>query len=374
MKSVAIKVLSFLLLISVAAMQSNAQDEVTLTMGDNAPSLQYSTWLKGEPVKSFKKDHIYVLEFWATWCGPCKAAMPHLTKTQAKYQDKITVIGVDVWEKLQEGKKYESSTDYVAKFVKGNDANMGYSVIMDNNDLHMVNKWLKPAGINGIPSTFVIKENKIIWIGHPIKLDSTLELIFNGTYDMAAAKAEYEKRSAASRKMIADMRAAQEPVTAALKAKDYKLAFELMEKAKKDAPILKISMDFLKFSTLLENVSEAEAIAYGKEWQKEFKSAPSYMMSDIVKRDNLSKSTYAWAAQNYVEQVKDQSPVSMHMLASCYAKAGDFENAIKSEEKAVEGAKTALKEGKMIGTIMDYTVTEYEEALAAYKSGKLAKN
>jgi thiol-disulfide isomerase/thioredoxin len=318
-----------------------------------------------------------VLEFWATWCGPCKAAMPHLTKLQKKHEGKITVIGVDVWEKLEEGKPYESALPYVTKFVKGNDANMGYSVIADNNDLHMVNKWLKPAGINGIPSTFVIKNQQIIWIGHPIKLDSTLDLVFNGTYNMAEYKLAYEKRAAESQKMIADMRNAQKPVEEALKAKDYKKAFELMEKAKKDAPILKYSMDFLKFTTLLQHVSEAEAIAYAKEWQREYASAATMCLSEVVKHDNLSKDTYVWAAKNVEEanakSTRPPNPVLLHMLASCYAKAGDFTNAIATEEKAVEGAKKALSEGTMIGTIMDYTVKEYEESLADYKSGRLSK-
>jgi len=48
-------------------------------------------------VKGFDKDKTYVVEFWATWCGPCKATIPHLTKLQKEHPD-VTFIGVSVFE------------------------------------------------------------------------------------------------------------------------------------------------------------------------------------------------------------------------------------------------------------------------------------
>jgi thiol-disulfide isomerase/thioredoxin len=75
--------------------QVNGQDKVSLRIGDLAPAIKYSKWLKGEPLTSFKGNQLYILEFWATWCGPCKGAMPHLTKLQKEYEGKATIIGVD---------------------------------------------------------------------------------------------------------------------------------------------------------------------------------------------------------------------------------------------------------------------------------------
>jgi thiol-disulfide isomerase/thioredoxin len=343
------------------------QQNKALGIGDAPPPLQYSKWLKGEPVASFSGDQLYILEFWATWCGPCKAAMPHLTKLQKDYQGKATFIGVDVWEKVPEGKSYESSLPDVEKFVKGNAANMGYSVIADNNEQFMVNNWLNPAGIRGIPATFIIKDNRIIWMGHPISLDTTLPKILDGSYDMQAFKVAYEKKTAASGKQEAAMMAAMQPVQDALKAKEYQKAFDLMEKAKADQPILKISLDNMKFTTLLKNISQEQAMAFAKDWAVTFKSAPVYVMGAVANEKGLEKSTYLAAARMYEEAKPEGNPVALHLLASCYAQGGDYKNAAASEEKAVRDAKTALKEGKMIGTIMDYTVVEYEEALAKYR-------
>lgn len=363
----AIASLSLLVLVTTV----KAQDEVTLHIGDPAPPLKYSKWLKGAPIESFANDKLYVMEFWATWCGPCKAAMPHLTKLQKEYEGKATFIGVDVWEHHgNEEKPYDSYLPAVTKFVKGNDANMGYSVVADNNDQHMGNNWLKAAGQNGIPSTFIIKNEKIIWMGHPLALDTTLPKIMNGSYNMQAFKVAYEKRAEASRKQMAGMKAAMEPVNAALKAKDYKKAFELMEKAKAEQPILKISMDNMKFTTLLKNFSQEEAVAFATEWAKDFKSAPSYVLMGVNEEEGLPKSTYLWAAKNFENtNTAAVNPMMYNLLASVYAKGGDYTNAALTQEKAVAGARTALKEGKLVGSIMDYTVTEYEEALAEYKKG-----
>jgi tetratricopeptide (TPR) repeat protein len=154
-----------------------------------------------------------------------------------------------------------------------------------------------------------------------------------------------------------------------LKAKEYQKAFDLMEKAKADQPILKISMDNMKFTTLLKNISQEQAMAFAKEWAVTFKSAPVYVMGAVANEKGLEKSTYLEAARMYEASKPESNPVALHLLASCYAQGGDYKNAVASEEKAVADAKTALKEGKMIGTIMDYTVVEYEEVLAKYRKG-----
>src|SRR5580693_3675651 len=70
----------------------------SLNFGDPAPPLQELTWLKGKPLERFEMGKVYVVEFWATWCIPCIAAMPRLSKLARKYKKKIVVIGIDVLE------------------------------------------------------------------------------------------------------------------------------------------------------------------------------------------------------------------------------------------------------------------------------------
>jgi len=67
-------------------------------IGSPAPPLRVKEWIKGQPVTRFEQGKVYVVEFWATWCGPCMRAMPHLSELARKYRGKITFLAIDIWE------------------------------------------------------------------------------------------------------------------------------------------------------------------------------------------------------------------------------------------------------------------------------------
>lgn len=139
----------------------------TLKVGSPAPKLETGKWVQGEPVKDFEKGKAYLVEFWATWCGPCRATIPHLNDLHTKFQDKgLVVIGQNVWER-DESK--------VEPFVKMMGKKMTYRVAFDdkskNKEGAMSKSWMEAAGRNGIPSAFLVdKQGKISWIGHPAQL------------------------------------------------------------------------------------------------------------------------------------------------------------------------------------------------------------
>src|SRR3954451_6083131 len=161
------------------------ETKVTLHPGDPAPKLYVSKWVKGEPVKEFEKGKVYVVECWASWCGPCRASIPHVTELQSKYKDKgVTVIGMNVWEREPEAAE---------PFVKEMGDKMGYSVALDVTDAahpdpsgagKTAKAWLPAAGRNGIPCSFIVdKDTKVAWIGHPMAMDRPLEQVVAGTFD-----------------------------------------------------------------------------------------------------------------------------------------------------------------------------------------------
>ncbi len=90
-----------LLLFCVAAFGVVAQPPQTasLSIGDPAPSIKVRKWIKGTPVTAFEKGRVYVVEFWATWCGPCIRGMPHLSELARKYKDKVTITGISILER-----------------------------------------------------------------------------------------------------------------------------------------------------------------------------------------------------------------------------------------------------------------------------------
>lgn len=70
-------------------------DDHTKFEGSDAPALTVGDWVGGEFDVAKMKGSIVVIDFWATWCGPCIAAMPHNTKLAEKYaEDGVKLIGV----------------------------------------------------------------------------------------------------------------------------------------------------------------------------------------------------------------------------------------------------------------------------------------
>ena len=198
-----------LLLTVVAAMVATAVSADDLGIGDPAPKLQVKEFVKGAPIKDFEKGKAYVVEFWATWCGPCKQTIPHLTELQKKYKD-VRFVGVAVFEQDQE---------LVKPFVKEMGEKMEYAVAIDDvakgqeaDSGPMAKNWMMAAGQEGIPTAFIInKESKIAWIGHPTEMEDPLKEIVAGTYDMKPALA----RQAKERELNAARKAREKKLTLA---------------------------------------------------------------------------------------------------------------------------------------------------------------
>jgi len=183
---------TMILMLAIMALYTHAR-AAALKVGDVAPKLQVSKWVQGEPVKEFERDKAYVVEFWATWCGPCVVSIPHLNELHNKFKDKgLVVIGQDVWEQKQEA---------VVPFVKKMGDKMTYRVALDSVEGDdkgaMASAWMEAAGQGGIPTAFVVdKQGKIAWIGHPMKLkEPLLEQILQGKYDLQKAAAEAAERA-----------------------------------------------------------------------------------------------------------------------------------------------------------------------------------
>ena len=102
-------------------------------IGENAPSLKgVKQWINGDAVEPASGDGktIYVVEFWATWCGPCRVTIPHLNKLQEQLKDRnVVIVGVTTEDE-----------NTVRPFV--NELKMGYLVALDT-DKTTEQTWMK---------------------------------------------------------------------------------------------------------------------------------------------------------------------------------------------------------------------------------------
>lgn len=185
-------VVAVLLGVAVGCRPTNAvevEQEKTakLEIGSPAPPLSVTEWIKGDPVDipSGGGQTIYVVEFWATWCGPCRVTIPHLTELAKKYADKgVVFIGIS-----------DESADVVKPFVQKMGEQMQYAVAVDKDGVTDA-AYRKAFAAPGIPHAFVIdKEGRIVWHGHPMAdLDAVLRRLIAGSYDVNVAKAVFASR------------------------------------------------------------------------------------------------------------------------------------------------------------------------------------
>lgn len=153
-------------------------------IGSKASQLEGLQWIKGNPVK-IETGKVYLIEFWATWCPPCKESIPHLTELQARYADKITVIGVS-----------SEKAETVKPFVDNMGERMDYHVAVDTQG-KVTRSYSEAYNQQGIPHGFIVdQKGNIVWYGHPAEgMDYVLAEVAAGNFDplaYARQKAEAE--------------------------------------------------------------------------------------------------------------------------------------------------------------------------------------
>ncbi len=122
---------------------ASAQAAPKLKVGDPAPPLNAAKWFKGQPVEWFHTNTVYFVEFWATWCGPCKKNIPHLTEQAKKLDGKARILGFSIWE--SEKTDHAKRLAAVGKFVEGMGDQMDYTVAADANTQHLWDKFTRIA-------------------------------------------------------------------------------------------------------------------------------------------------------------------------------------------------------------------------------------
>jgi thiol-disulfide isomerase/thioredoxin len=161
----------------VASMVYFAAGDV-LIPGKPAPAFTPDSFIRGSEVKTLELGKVHVIEFWATWCGPCVRSMPHLTELQKQNPD-VQFIGIAGFER---GKDAAESKKRVGDFVESKGDQIGFAIAFDG-DGTMATEWMTAARRNSIPTSFVVgKDGNIAFIGSPnAELDAAVALAKKAT-------------------------------------------------------------------------------------------------------------------------------------------------------------------------------------------------
>lgn len=347
------------LLLAGASASFAAEKKATLKVGDAAPKLQTGKWVQGDPVKGFEKDKAYIVEFWATWCGPCRTSIPHLNEIHEKFKDKgLIVIGQNVWEQNEK---------LVEPFVEKMGNKMTYRVALDDKSDggkgKMAETWMEAAGQNGIPAAFLVgKDGKIAWIGHPMSLkEKVIEEVLAGKFNVKAAAAEAEKEKAAEEVVMKHSR----DLNKAMQAKDYDKAEAALDEIAKALPDgQKTAIDNMRLRILMAkgdlNGAGALAVKVSDE-MKDNAEAQNELAWNLITTKGCSGEALKAAAkiaERANEASKGKDPNILDTLARIRFVQGEKAKAVELQEKAVALASSDNK-------------SQLEQTLASYKDGKL---
>jgi cytochrome c biogenesis protein CcmG/thiol:disulfide interchange protein DsbE len=134
---------------------------------------------KDVPLSSFK-GKVVVVNFWATWCEPCRVEIPWMIDFQQKFGDKgFTLLGVAMDE---EGKSVVEPFVQKTQFdVDGHNMTMNYPIVLGNDDLAA-----KFGGLIGLPTSVVISRDgkvakRFIGLVSHDQLEKTIQSLLNPT-------------------------------------------------------------------------------------------------------------------------------------------------------------------------------------------------
>lgn len=134
----------------VAAHASSAPEDheqtETACMANAKPATDFTLpGLDGKPVKlSAYRGKVVLLNFWATWCGPCKAEIPGFVELQQQYKNELVVVGLSVDDPADKAKAFADQYKVNYPIVLG----LGHDDIQD-----------AYGPIYGIPASFLISRD-----------------------------------------------------------------------------------------------------------------------------------------------------------------------------------------------------------------------
>ncbi|TWU10483.1 TlpA disulfide reductase family protein [Allorhodopirellula heiligendammensis] len=335
-----------------------ASAEVTLHIGDKAPALDIEHYVHDPKdglgkVTDFEKDKIYVVEFWATWCGPCIASMPHLAELQNQYRGEGVQI-ISISDEDVETVDELMAKDYPEKDQTFGELTSAYTITTDP-DASVSTDYMLAAGQNGIPCAFLVGKTGLVeWIGHPMEMDEPLAEVVAGTWDREA----YKEQMKQEQQMLAAMQKINQLARAGKFDDAIKVVDKVLEEIKGDSPkseMIREQLTNFRYNLRLDagDMSD-EVISFFRKQIADAKGDARAvtqfgfgLMSSMQQGTDpgpLAAETIA-ALEADVDKADDQIKPLMYLcIAQISASMSDFDKAIAAQTQAIELSEGTQKE------------------------------
>lgn len=323
------------------AFVGTAAAQQKLEVGSTAPGLDIKKWYNGQGT-TIQSGKVYLVEFWATWCGPCKKAIPHINELHNKYAEKgLVVIGIS-----------DEDAGVVEPFLQAQGSRMSYLVALDR-DKATGRAWMQAAGVKGIPAAFIVdRSGKVVYIGNPHdpEFDRVIKLTLAGRYDPKKEKAAKPAIEAAER---------------AARLRNWRQAYKHFDDVIAMDRAVFANIVLRKFEMMLaEEKNKDAAYAYIKEQIAEYASDPGAL--GLIAHDIVANPKYGaedrdldvamLAATAMTASAGDKSPEALATTALVLHARGQVDEAVERQMEAWMIAPPAEK-------------SEYRRVLDRYRSG-----
>ena len=329
-----------LMIASTAAAQRS-----TLKLGSAAPELRVKSWIKGEEVTSFEADTVYVVDFWATSCGQCRAAMPHLTELQKEYENQgLRIIGISTEEE-----------DVVRDFVEDQRDGIGYTIAVDNRKA-TERAWMTAAKVSEIPASFIVDgKGKIQYIGNPHdpNFARILELVVAGRYDA---------------KLFRDARPMLDAADSARKMRNYRQAFSLLDQVIAVDSFIFAPIELEKFDIMMVDMEDpAAAYRYARHVMQRYSDDYNLLVNlglriatdPDIPSDNRDLDLALELVEEGSKGLRKDDPKLLAMQATVHFQRGDAELAASLQRRAWMIAAPKRKAG------YERVLRNYQRAIAS---------
>lgn len=312
------------------------QGDDKLKVGSDAPMIDGLSIVQGTLAD---QPRVRVVEFWATWCGPCKASIPHINDMHKSLRRRgLEIIGVS-----------DEKPEVVANFLRLQGDRMSYIVALDP-EKKVAERFMQAAGKSGIPCAFVIgPTGKVVFIGHPMdeEFDRAVRLSLDGRYDPALTR-KAEPILAAARRAVG--------------VRNFAEAYRRYDEAIALSPTVLYGAAAERYRTILvEERNEDAARAYATRMMGMYENdAPALrdlalmLATDASLPFNDLDSAQA-AADRLSAIAQEGDPDAFRVSAAVAYAKGDFQAASEQQRKAWRIAPPEAK-------------AEYKAALDAYDS------